>query len=100
MNSKDKKLCTPNKLLLLTYIFRIAERYSSYLSRTTSKSAPNFMVKLLANFNSEMKGMLPYVGKVYEGDVSKTKNTFNWTTIQFDKMALDTAESVTTVLKN
>lgn len=56
--------------------------------------APNFMVRLLANFNSEMKGMLPYVGKKYEGDVSKTKAIFNWKPIPFEKMILDTAKSV------
>ncbi len=63
-----------------------------------TKVAPDFMVKLLANFNSEMKGMLPYVGKKYEGDVSKTKTTFNWEPIPFEKMVLDTAESVNQVL--
>ncbi|MCG8332562.1 MAG: aldehyde reductase [Chitinophagales bacterium] len=56
--------------------------------------APNFMIRLLANFNSEMKGMLPYVGKKYEGDVSKTKAIFNWKPTSFEKMVLDTAKSV------
>ena len=59
---------------------------------------PNFMVKLLANFNSEMKGMLPYVGKKYEADVSKTMSVFNWKPIPFKKMVLDTAESVESIL--
>jgi len=56
--------------------------------------APNFMVKLLSHFNSEMKGMLPYVGKVYEADIAKTKAVFDWEPIGFDKMILDTAKSV------
>ena len=60
--------------------------------------APNFMVKLLANFNSEMKGMLPYVGKTYEASVTSTKQIFNWEPVPFDKMVLDTAESVQRVL--
>ncbi|PWJ42855.1 NAD-dependent epimerase/dehydratase family protein [Sediminitomix flava] len=60
--------------------------------------APNFMVKLLSNFNSEMKGMLPYVGKKYEGSISKTKRTFNWEPIPFEKMVLDTAQSVSEIL--
>ncbi len=64
-----------------------------------TKVAPNFMVKLLANFDSEMKGMMPYVGKKYEGDVSKTMNTFNWTPVPFAEMVFDTAKSVTEVLK-
>lgn len=56
--------------------------------------APNFMVKLLSYFNSEMKGMLPYLGKEYRGDVSITKSVFNWNPISFEKMVLDTAKSV------
>jgi dihydroflavonol-4-reductase len=59
---------------------------------------PNFMVKLLANFNSEMKGMLPYVGKKYEANLNATKSIFNWEPIPFDKMVLDTAKSVNNVL--
>lgn len=60
---------------------------------------PNFMVKLLSKFNSEMKGMIPYVGKKYEGDVSKTKTIFNWKPIPFEEMVLDTAKSVNNFLK-
>ena len=60
--------------------------------------APNFMVKLLSYFNSEMKGMLPYVGKEYEGTINKTKAVFNWKPISFDKMVLDTAQSVSSYL--
>ena len=67
-------------------------------NKVGTKIVPNFMVKLLANFSSEMKGMLPYVGKKYEANVSKTKSTFNWEPIPFDKMVLDTAESVRSVL--
>lgn len=64
-----------------------------------TKIAPNFMVKLLANFNSEMKGMLPYVGKVYQADITDTKRVFDWQPIAFDKMILDTADSVQGVLQ-
>ncbi|WP_422361905.1 NAD-dependent epimerase/dehydratase family protein [Reichenbachiella sp.] len=60
--------------------------------------APNFLVKLLGLVNNEMKGMMPYVGKVYQGDVSHTKLVFNWQPVPFDKMVLDTAQSVKTVL--
>ncbi|MCG8575474.1 MAG: aldehyde reductase [Flavobacteriales bacterium] len=60
--------------------------------------APNFMVKLLATFNSEMKGMMPYLGKKYEGDVKKTMSQFNWEPVPFETMVLDTAESVQRIL--
>jgi len=61
--------------------------------------APNFMVKLLALFNPEMKGVLPYVGKEYKGDISTTRRVFSWEPIPFNKMVLDTAKSVQAVLE-
>jgi hypothetical protein len=57
------------------------------------------MVKLLSYFNSDMKGMLPYVAKTYEADVSKTEAMFNWKSIPFEKMVLDTAHSVNAILE-
>jgi dihydroflavonol-4-reductase len=48
----------------------------------------------MANFNDEMKGMLPFVGNTIESDISNTKNTFNWKPIPFEKTVLDTAMSV------
>ncbi|CAM1345650.1 NAD-dependent epimerase/dehydratase family protein [Tenacibaculum amylolyticum] len=71
---------------------------NSGYEKVSTKIAPTFMVKLLANFNSEMKGMLPYAGKKYEGDISKTQEVFNWKPVAFDKMVLDTAIAVQTVL--
>ncbi|WNJ17126.1 NAD-dependent epimerase/dehydratase family protein [Pontibacter sp. G13] len=71
---------------------------SSGYKSVSTQVAPNFMVKLLANFNSEMKGFLPYLGKKYRGDISTTKSTFNWEPIPFDQMVLDTAQSVKQVL--
>ncbi|BDD12114.1 dihydroflavonol-4-reductase (plasmid) [Fulvitalea axinellae] len=71
---------------------------SSGYEKVGTAIAPNFMVKLLANFDSEMKGMMPYVGKKYEGDVSDTERVFNWKPIPFKQMILDTATSVKSVL--
>lgn len=67
--------------------------------KVSTKVAPNFMVKLLANFNSEMKGMLPYLGKTYQGDIEKTQSVFNWQPVPFKQMVLDTAKSVNAILK-
>ncbi|MCG8476776.1 MAG: aldehyde reductase [Cytophagales bacterium] len=73
---------------------------SNGFEKVGTKVAPNFMVKLLAHFNSEMKGMLPYVGKKYEGDITRTKKIFNWNPIPFEKMVLDTAQSVNSILSS
>ncbi len=71
---------------------------SNGYEKVSTRVVPGFMVNLLALFDSEMKGMKPYVGKKYQGDISKTKSVFNWKPVPFDSMVLDTAESVKSVL--
>lgn len=63
-------------------------------NKVSTKVAPNFLIKLLAKFNNEMKGWLPYVGKTYRADISDTKRTFDWAPTPFNKMVLDTAKSI------
>jgi len=67
--------------------------------KVSTKLAPTFLLKFIANFNDEMKGMLPFVGNTIEADVSDTMKTFNWKPIPFEKTVLDTAKSVETSLK-
>jgi nucleoside-diphosphate-sugar epimerase len=40
--------------------------------------APTFLLKFMANFDDEAKGMLPFIGNTIEADITLTKNTFNW----------------------
>ena len=54
----------------------------------------------MANFNSDMKGMLPYIGNTFNGDVSETMKTFNWKPIPLQKTVLDTAKSVEAAMQN
>jgi dihydroflavonol-4-reductase len=72
---------------------------SNGYNKVSIKLAPTFLLKFIANFNDEMKGMLPFVGNTVEADVSDTRNTFNWKPIPFEKTVLDTANSVMAVLK-
>ncbi len=69
-------------------------------SKVSTKVAPNFLIKLLAKFNSEMKGWLPYVGKTYRADIGDTKRTFDWAPTPFNKMILDTAKSIDSYIKD
>ncbi len=62
--------------------------------KASTNTAPNFLIRFMANFNDEMKGMLPFVGYTYSGDINDTKKTFNWMPIPIEKTVLDTAESV------
>jgi len=72
---------------------------SNGYDKVSTKLAPTFLLKFMANFNSEMKGMLPFIGNTIEADVSNTLAVFNWKPISFEKTVLDTAKSVETALK-
>jgi len=72
---------------------------SNGYDKVSTKLAPTYLLKFIANFNDEMKGMLPFVGNTIEADVSDTMKTFNWKPIPFEKTVLDTAKSVETSLK-
>lgn len=67
---------------------------SNGYDKVSTRLAPTFLLKFMAKFNNEMKGMLPFVGNTIEADVSDTINTFNWKPIPFKKTVLDTAKSV------
>jgi dihydroflavonol-4-reductase len=56
--------------------------------------APTFLLKFMANFDDEAKGMLPFVGNTINADISATKSIFNWEPIAFEKTILETAQSV------
>ena len=66
--------------------------------KVSTNLAPNFLLKFMANFNDEMKGMLPFVGNTIEADINDTMRTFNWKPIPFEKTVLDTAHSVQEIL--
>ena len=71
---------------------------SNGYTKVSTRLAPNFLLKFLANFSSEMKGMLPFIGNTIDADVSDTMRTFNWQPIPFEKTVLDTAKSIQEVL--
>jgi dihydroflavonol-4-reductase len=72
---------------------------SNGYDKVSTKLAPTFLLKFMANFNDEAKGMLPFIGNTIEADTSDTKRTFNWKPISFEKTVLDAAKSVETILK-
>jgi len=73
---------------------------SNGFDKVSTQLAPTFLLKFLARFNSEMKGMLPFIGNTIEADVSNTMSTFNWKPIPFEKTVLDTARSVEQAIKS
>jgi len=79
----------PHSFLELAQILK-----SNGYEKVSTQLAPSFLLKFLANFNDEMKGMLPFIGHTLEADISETKRTFHWTPIPFKKTVLDAANSV------
>ena len=63
-------------------------------SKVSTKLAPNFMLRFMARFEFDLKGMLPFIGNTFNGDVSETMKTFNWKPMPLKKTVLDTAKSV------
>jgi len=72
---------------------------SNGYEKVSTKLAPTFLLKFIAKFNDEMKGMLPFVGNTIEADVSQTMKIFNWKPLPFEKTVLDTANSVEQAIK-
>ena len=66
--------------------------------KASPRKAPSFMVKFMSLFNSEMKGMLPFVDAEVSADISQTKQVFNWKPLSFEQTVLDTARSIQPLL--
>jgi dihydroflavonol-4-reductase len=72
---------------------------SNGYEKVSTRQAPTFLLKFMAKFNDEMKGMLPFLGNTIEADVTSTMKTFNWKPVPFEKTVLDTAKSVEKAIK-
>jgi dihydroflavonol-4-reductase len=67
---------------------------SNGYDKVSTKLAPTFLLKFMAKFNDEAKGMLPFIGNTVQADISDTMRTFNWKPMSFEKTVLDAAKSV------
>ena len=72
---------------------------SNGYEKVSTKLAPTFLLKFMAKFDDEAKGMLPFIGNTVQADVSNTMNTFNWKPTSFEKTVLDAAKSVEKAIK-
>lgn len=90
-------IVTSEKPIAIQEIAQILK--SNGYGKVSTRLAPTFLLKFIAKFNDEMKGMLPFVGNTIEADVSDTMNTFNWKPMPFEKTVLDTAKSVEKAIK-
>jgi len=72
---------------------------SNGYKKVSTKLAPTFLLKFMAKFNDEAKGMLPFIGNTIQADINNTMRTFNWKPISFEKTVIDTAKSVELEIK-
>ncbi|MFL2567171.1 MAG: SDR family NAD(P)-dependent oxidoreductase [Flavobacteriales bacterium] len=63
-------------------------------NKVSTAVAPNFFLRFMSNFSNDIKGMLPFIGFIYNADVSETIKVFNWKPIDLKKTVLDTAKSI------
>lgn len=62
--------------------------------KASTKLAPTALLKFFANFSNDLKGLLPFIGNTFNGDVGQTMKVFNWTPYPLKDTVLDTAASV------
>ncbi len=94
--SGNRFIVTSEKAHPIMEIARILK--SNGYDKVSTKFAPTFLLKFIAKFDQEAKGMLPFIGNTIEADITDTMNTFNWKPIPFEKTVLDTAKSVQDVI--
>ena len=63
----------------------------------STRVAPNFLMRLMANFDSEAEGMLALLGMNLSADNSQTRELFNWTPISFKQSVLDAGAAVKSI---
>ena len=60
----------------------------------STRRAPGFILKFMALFDREAAGMLGILGMCLSADNSKTRDTFNWSPMPFEKAVLETASAI------
>lgn len=60
----------------------------------STRIAPNFLLRLMAKFDREARGMLGLLDMNLSSDNSETRNLFGWTPISFKQSVLDSAAAV------
>ncbi|MEK9727405.1 MAG: NAD-dependent epimerase/dehydratase family protein [Candidatus Margulisiibacteriota bacterium] len=67
--------------------------------KVPTNKVPTFILKILALFDAEIKGLLPLIGQNVTCDNSETIQLFNWTPRPLKQSFLDMAQSVKAILE-
>lgn len=68
---------------------------SNGYSQVSTRKAPNFILRFMALFNKDVKGMVSFLGRKVGHDNSKTKKILNWKPTPIETSIVDMAKSIT-----
>ena len=68
--------------------------------KVSTRTAPNGLLRVMGLFDKNVKGMLPFVGNDFQGDISPAREILGWEPMDIQSTILDTAASVQAALKN
>ena len=63
-------------------------------SKVPSRHAPSFLLKFMGLFDRQVRGMLPFLGKVASYDTSATFQVLHWTPTPMETSLTDMAASI------
>jgi dihydroflavonol-4-reductase len=65
-------------------------------SKVPSRHAPSFLLKFMGLFDRQVRGMLPFLGKVASYDTSATFQVLRWTPTPMETSLTDMAAAIST----
>lgn len=66
----------------------------------STRIAPNFLLRFIAHFDRETKGMINLLGMHLRSDNSETCKLFNWKPIPFEQSVLETAAAIKVITES
>ena len=72
----------------------LRQRLGTRASRVPTRRLPNWVVRLVARFNPEMRTLLPLLGKKRNATSAKAQRLLGWQPRPWEEAVVSTAESL------
>lgn len=96
--NNKRLIVTTDKAYSIVELAKIIKKEG--FKKVSTIAAPNWLLHILAHFDTEIKGMIPFVGRNVSTDISLTKKVLGWKPIEISKTVLDTAYSAKKALES
>lgn len=63
-------------------------------NKAPTREMPNVLVRVMALFNSQLKGVVAFLGRVSDIDKSRARQRFGWTFVSAESSALETVQQL------